>query len=345
MKLKEKKCSFFSRYDDIIFLKKYVIIFSTNRISILNKALDQIAEFKGLHYVYKVYVSPDESKLLIVSTANKFYVLKIDGLEIKEITLEAPYSSNLEGKGCWSFDGKSIYIVASRSDINVVSQIRRYDISDYSYETFASDMFFISHIVPVKSEEKYLLLGIDRSSENKGKKLENIMVWFDGKTYQSTALNIAGPAFILNVHVNEQFKRVEITTFGKGVLYYDYYGKQIPNSNEQQFDFYSFVNSDSFNCFDDIRRETLAKELTVRYANEDIEDALLSDDTSKVFLVGQNGLFVVSSDNGNIISKKVMNNGAQKVFELSHNVIAVKEWDKVRLFEITELTESEQARP
>ena len=126
MKLERIKCKPLERAKDLFVSRSYIIGCTGQKAAIMDRQLNLIHTVEGLEYVYSAEVSPDETKLLLISNGNKFYVVDMHTFEKTRITVKAPYNYNLEGRGCWSFDGKSVWIVVQRSTGYINSTLRRY---------------------------------------------------------------------------------------------------------------------------------------------------------------------------------------------------------------------------
>ena len=105
---------------------KYVFGFTGSRVKIFNKEMQLIKEIPRLDHVYTGSISPDEKKLLLVSTGNRFYILSLETFELKKYTVCGREDYNLEGRGCWSFDGKEILLCANGCSTGI-SALRIYD--------------------------------------------------------------------------------------------------------------------------------------------------------------------------------------------------------------------------
>ena len=72
MDISKIKASFLSKAQGIILGKKYVVFLTGRRAIITDKQLNVITEIGGLFYVYKGELSPDETKLLLISNGTVF---------------------------------------------------------------------------------------------------------------------------------------------------------------------------------------------------------------------------------------------------------------------------------
>lgn len=173
---------------DLFFSKNYIVACTGRKAIIMDKKLNVINEIGNLYYVYKADISCDEKWLLLISTSNIFYLVSLEDMSITKYTVKAPYSENLEGKGCFSFDGKYIYIIATkdtkRDTQRFVSVIRRYSVDDMSsyievdYNIQENNEEYLLHsITPVKELNKYLIRGVKVYSDS--------VMFFDGEKLES----------------------------------------------------------------------------------------------------------------------------------------------------------------
>jgi len=114
MKLERIKCKPLERAQNLCVSKSYIVGCTGRKAAIMDKHLNLIHTVEGLEYVYSAEVSPDETKLLLISTGNRFYIVDLRTFEKTRITVKSPYNQNLEGRGCWSFDGRSVWIPVQR---------------------------------------------------------------------------------------------------------------------------------------------------------------------------------------------------------------------------------------
>ncbi len=154
----------------------------------MDKELNVISEFDKLYYVYKVDISCDEKWLLLISTSNIFYLVSLEDMSMTKYTVKPPYNENLEGKGCFSFDGKYIYIIATkdtkRDTQRFVSVIRRYSVDnmssyievDYSIQE-NNEEYLLHSITLIKELNKYLIRGFKMYSDS--------VMFFDGEKLES----------------------------------------------------------------------------------------------------------------------------------------------------------------
>lgn len=170
---------------DIFFSKNYIVACTGHKAIIMDKELNVINEIGNLYYVYKADISCDEKWLLLISTSNIFYLLSLEDMSMTKYTVKAPYNENLEGKGCFSFDSKHIYIIATkdtkRDTQRFVSVIRRYSVDDMSsyFETDYSvqEEYLLHSITPIKELNKYLIRGFKMYSDS--------FMFFDGEKFES----------------------------------------------------------------------------------------------------------------------------------------------------------------
>ena len=74
MKLERIKCKPLERAKNLCTSQSFIIGCTGQKAAIMDKQLNLIHTVEGLEYVYSADVSPDETKLLLISNGNKFYV-------------------------------------------------------------------------------------------------------------------------------------------------------------------------------------------------------------------------------------------------------------------------------
>ncbi len=162
MILKELKYDFLRYAKGFCFSENYSIFCTGARTFICDRQLNILYTVEKLSYVYHAYISPDEETLLLVSNSNIFYLVGLKDFSLKKYTIRDKYNDNLEGRGCWSFDGNSLLFDVNNRKTNN-SALRRYDPScDMSYEDMLAEKYRLVSITPIKELNKYLLIGQDR---------------------------------------------------------------------------------------------------------------------------------------------------------------------------------------
>lgn len=74
MNLKQIKCPALSRVWNLSVSDSYVIGGTGKKVIVLDRALQPVRSFVGLDYVYTALALPDETRILMISTGNKFCI-------------------------------------------------------------------------------------------------------------------------------------------------------------------------------------------------------------------------------------------------------------------------------
>ncbi|MBQ8753379.1 MAG: hypothetical protein IJZ13_09775 [Clostridia bacterium] len=156
MQLAKISCKHFSRAQNIRISSRYIVVFTGACVRVLNKDLELLREIRGFYHIYDGRIAPDETQLLLISTANEFYTVSPEGQDPPQPQALTHHPINLEGQGCYSFDGREILLPLGQYS----STLRRYNASNLSDFTDIStgDLRLLS-ITPLPTLEKYLLLA------------------------------------------------------------------------------------------------------------------------------------------------------------------------------------------
>lgn len=101
MKLERIKCKPLERAKNLCVFQSCIIGCTGPKAVIVDKRLNHVHTVDELDYVYSAELSPDETKLLLIFTGNKFYIVDMRTFDKVRVTVKAPYIYNLEGRGCW----------------------------------------------------------------------------------------------------------------------------------------------------------------------------------------------------------------------------------------------------
>ena len=207
---------------------KYVVSFTGRRAIIIDHDLNLIAEVNKLHYVYKGQISPDEKYLLLISNGNIFYLYSLETFElIRKVTLLGTYSGNLEGRGCFSHDGKHFMLILS-NEKRFVSTLRVYNVDNLDeYKDYLDNEYLIHSIIPVKSCKKYAIVASPEYEARCNGQEYNLLIWFDGERFEKHIIS-GKDDYITNVEASGGDKLTIYRGFGH-VFDIDFNGKYIPH--------------------------------------------------------------------------------------------------------------------
>lgn len=111
MEIKPISCAYLKNAKKVVISKNYIIILTGKAIIVLDKERNYVKTVDGLKYAYEGLLSPDETKLLIISNEPEFYIFSLDALEITDRCILKGNVSTIEGRGCWSPNGKDIFLI------------------------------------------------------------------------------------------------------------------------------------------------------------------------------------------------------------------------------------------
>ena len=162
MQLLRIPCPPFARAKDLTVSPSYVVGCTGRKAVILDRQYNLLQTVDGLDYVYKALLSPDEKQLLLISNVNRFYVSDLASGTTRKVTLHAPFHYNLEGQGCWSGDGRFVYIPVSRGSQSI---LRRYCVDDLTVDAeLLPEEFHLTNLHPLDGEDGIFMVGWKQES-------------------------------------------------------------------------------------------------------------------------------------------------------------------------------------
>lgn len=344
MKFKQLKYDFLRYAKEFCFSEKYSVFCTGRSAFICDKALKLLGKIENLSYVYHAFVSPDEKTLLLVSTSNIFYLVDLNDFSVKKHTVRGKYNNNLEGMGCWSLNGKSLYFcVCNGKTLN--SALRCYDLGDnMSYKDLLEEKYWLVCIKPVKEINKYLLIGLDRNKSMLDRIDRWNLIWFDGVSFEEYP--------IWDVDVSDDcVSSAEYEAATNTVIIYghtktfrcDLYGKIVEDLSLSKPEpiTASFSNVLSNLDIESNQLDALRK-LSGLFGMENIslDDSIykvcLSLDGKKYYVGTHLGISVIDAETKSVLAKKKIDYGVQNITEISPNVIVVSTWGGVKVFEIVD---------
>lgn len=337
MKLERVKCKPFERAKNLCVSQSYIVGCTGQKAAIMDKQLNLIHTVEGLEYVYSADVSPDESKLLLISNSNKFYIVDMRTFEKTRITVKAPYNHNLEGRGCWSFDGESVYISVQRSTGYINSTLRRYCVDDLNkYEEHLADKYHLNGISRIDSNNTYFLTGYNRQENNR-----TYFIYFDGTAFREfpleTSVNMIAPTATVDME-----KRVVTLSSIAGCRQFTLEGKAIKTISHPKPEDKTLHASDVFmHLFDgDTEKQKRLKEISVTLGLENISspDYITKCETSScgeyIYLASESGFYLIDESTGDILASVSEEYGVQNFEELAPGFIAIATWTGVKLYKL-----------
>lgn len=335
MKLERIKCKPLEKAKNLCVSQSYIIGCTGQKAAIMDKQLNLIHTVDGLEYVYSAEVSPDETKLLLISNGNKFYIVDMHTFEKTRITVKSPYNHNLEGLGCWSFDGKSVWISVQRSTGYINSTLRCYYAQDFNkYEDYLADKYFLNGISKIADTGTYFLIGYNRQENNR-----TYFIYFDGTAFREfpleASVNMLAPTATVDIE-----KGVVTVASVTGCRQFTLEGKAIKTISHPDPKNRTLHASDAFmHLFDgDTEKQKHLKEISASLGLENISapDYItkyqLSSCGKYIYLASGSGFYLIDESIGDILAPVPEEYGVQNFEELAPGLIAIATWSDVKLY-------------
>lgn len=337
MKLQSVKCKALSRIKDIALSDSYVIGCSGKRAVILDHRLELLDTVEQLDYVYSARMSPDEQKLLLISTGNRFYLRDIAARQTTPVTVKAPYNHNLEGRGCWSFDGTALYIPVTHSQ-TLHSALRRYAAdAPNQYEDFLAGEYQLIDIQRLDRRQIYVLIGKRMSDRNV------CFIYYDGSTFTAYPLADTGTTVVFSSYPDESTGNITLFT-SRGYCTYtaegtllQVHGHPYAVPTEVSFSevFETHFGADSPEM-EHIRRICEAGGLEHVPVPDRIQQIEPSPDGRYIYLASQSGFYLMDAGSRALLARVPEEYGVQKITQLAPDLLALTTWHGVRLYRIVE---------
>ena len=312
MKLERIKCKPFERAKNLNISESYIIGCTGRKAVVLDKQLNIVHIVENLDYVYEALLSPDETKMLLISTGNKFYIVDMQTFDMTRVTVKAPYNENLEGRGCWSHDGKSVWIPIQ----NMNSVLRRYWIDDLTrFQDYLKDKYHLDGIQRLEKSERYFLTGYNRAENNK-----RYFIYFNGVEFREYPLENPAQLLALWAEVDEEQEIVTVAGT-KDCWQFTMEGKALqPISHPAPKD-----KPDMFTVF----REPIAcLDYVTKYD--------ISTCGRYAYLSSQSGFYVLDAKTNDVLASVDETYGVQNFEEIAADVIAIATWSGVKLYRLVE---------
>ena len=337
MRLERIKCKPLERAKNLCVSQSYIVGCTGQKAAIMDKQLNLIHTVEGLEYVYSADMSPDETKLLLISNGNKFYVVDMHTFEKTRITVKPPYNYNLEGRGCWSFDGKSVWIVVQRSTGYINSTLRRYCVNDFNkYEDNLADKYYLNGISRIDSNNTYFLTGYNRQENNR-----TYFIYFDGTAFREFPLETSGNMIAPTATVDMEKGIVTLSSIA-GCRQFTLGGKAIQTISHPDPKDKTLRASDAFiHLFDgDTEKQNRLKEVSKSLGLEDISapDYITKHEFSScgtyIYLASESGFYLLDASTEDILATVSEEYGVQNFKELALGFIAIATWTGVKLYKL-----------
>ena len=338
MKLERIKCKELARTKTFSVSQSYLVGCTGTRAVILDKQLNHVHTVEKLQYVYSASFSPDESKLLLISNENRFYILDMQTFAVTSVTVKAPYNYNLEGRGCWSFDGNDVWIPVSRWTELENSTLRRYSANDPAkFEDFLPDVYVLDHISRIAKDRTYFLTGYNRKDARR-----RYFIYFDGNSFREYPLEVPETMLLSSCVVDEENDIITLFSFTDGCKRFSMKGKLLesvthPNPQSRTMSF-----SKAFtNLFaDNPEGMQKVKDMSAAHGFENVpvRDKIAEYRTSSCgrygYLASESGLHLLDGKTGEVLEFVPEEFGVQHVAETTPDIIAIATWSSVKIYHI-----------
>ena len=338
MKLKRIKCTQLTRAKGFCVSQSYIVGCTGTKAVVLDRQLNHVQTVEKLSYVYAADVSPDESKMLLISNLNRFYIVDLQTFAVNCVTVKAPYNHNLEGIGCWSFEGESVWLPVQRWTDAVISTLRRYQTDDLTkFEDYLPDTFVLDHISRIEKDKIYFLTGYSRKDNHR-----RYFLYFDGVRFREYPLEVPDTMLLSSCVVDSENGVITLASFTDGCRRFSMEGKLLdsvthPNTQEKTISF-----SDAFtNLFAD--NSDGMQKVRDMSAKRGFENVSVRDDIAKyersscgkyIYLASKSGLHLLDAKTGAVLAFVPEEFGVQNVAELNPGVIAIATWSGVKIYEV-----------
>lgn len=340
MELTEIKIESLRYAKNFCFSDKYAVFCTGRKALIYDTNLSLLHQVDNLYYVYRALLSPDNRTVLLISNANLFYLLNLDNFSLEKYRIGGKYRDNLEGRGCWSFDGRSVYLLV-RNNKTFCSAIRQYDLSrDMSFEDLFEDSFRLLSIKPVKQLKKYLLSGTDPTKMLLDQSDSKKMIWFDGKSLECYPICEIGTDVVRYTDYDSKSQTVLVYGFDT-TLRYDIHGQFIeyvslpktekilpPLSNKRK---QTEVEKLICNIAKQLPKDLLIKGTPI---TDSINKISQSPDGNRLYIASNLGFFVVETSSNELIAHKKITYGVTDIEEIFPNIFFVSTWNGVKVFKL-----------
>ena len=297
MKLQRIKCTHFSRAYDFTISEKYIVGCTGRRAKILDRNLNLIADIDGLDYVYSAKFSPDENRLLLISNGNIFYTVDMETYQKNKKTVKKPYNYNIEGKGCWSHDGKNIFIPVTNSQ-NLMSALRCYNSENTDeFLDLLVEKYVIIDIFKLENSDRYLIIGYPREGEQ-----PYYAIYFDGTQFEEYLLEDTAGDIVFHSTVDSETGIITLYLQSKCCCY---------QWNGTIIECLQFPNLIGY-----------------------VEKYVKSSCGKYLYTATKTGFYVLDSTTKEILAESKEEYGAQNCEELEKDLVAVSTWGGVKIYNI-----------
>ena len=304
--------------------------FTGKQIIAYDKCMHELNKIDGLQYAYCGLLSPDETKLLVVSSSKHFYVISTTDFASEKRVIRGKNYANLECRGCWSFDGSGIFIPVY-NEKQEQSELRVYKADDFSYSCIDFKKYHILYIYQETTLKKYLIIGQNWDYPEHLHPLDDMsLMWYDGQIFDTHPIRGFEDA-LLSVDLLENKHEIYLHGSESSVVC-NYSGKNISDSINYDIQGVSFEKIfEKFNKREDVRHLAEDFRLNRISAKEYIHVIEYSCDKKYCYIGTSMRLLVINTQTGEQISLDI-EYGVQKILELDDGRILISTWSGIKSF-------------
>lgn len=318
------------------FSNKFIVSFTGTKANVFDKSLNLIHTFTDLKYVYKGYISDDETKLLLVSSSNVFYVFSLETfILIQKYSLKGRFNNSLDGCGAWNFDNNT-FIINAVDKYSVHSCIMLFSTESTAplKQIEFNDHCFVK-VLKLDHLKKHLLLGVDHSKEHK-----NCLLYLQNDDIEEYIIEDFDD-FILDAEYNSILDKY-IVYGGESAIICDKRGILIRPLDIGRIigTTSSFVEKwlDEINITDEDKLEMLQNILGFIGSDSDVYEninrLLWSKNFNVVFGATSDRFFICDKTDKEIVFSKKFPYGVYDLLEISDNRVILQTWNGAGVYKI-----------
>lgn len=304
MKIEPISSVYFKNAKKVVVSKLYIIILTGKAIIVLDKERNYVKTIDGLKYAYEGLLSPDGGNLLIISNKPEFYIFSLDTLEITGRYKLKGNISTIEGSGCWSPDGKSIFLILmeKRTGESFLRVYQTENPNNFVDNHSIGYMLNFHNILSLPSENAIYIIAQNRYNQ-----------WADSDSDSIVLLRLTG----------DQINRYEISD-QSGIPFSMEY-------NETTRRLVIYTLKQAFTCdldgknmrMIDTGNNSHLLEPNLLFTPFIVKQILESSNQKYIFMVSNGGLDIFDRQTGASLYFKEFSYGLENITEIEENIIAV----------------------
>lgn len=325
----------FSHAKAVAVSTSFIVSLSGGQARIYDAELNLLHTIKNLKCVYKCFISPDEQHLLLISITNCFYIVSLKTFEITKRTVKGKYTDNLEGRGCWTLDGKGCLLCVTNKD-SIKSALRIYpDIASGDFYELLCDQYWLTSVAIIPEHSLYLITGYDRDN------FKSYLIWFDGEKFEKCLIDVDN---MIGATVDAKYiaeKDLCIVRCTGGTIACDANGKVIeevtlPNQRDVEFSFADVFQKIRMN---DEKRDRIT-ELSGQLGFEQIQipdqviDICYSETNPYLYIGTLQDLICVDIHTHMVETAISCPFGVRRIVEINRDFLLIETWDSVEIVQI-----------